>query len=120
MRQSLYAPGQNANYVQLLWTVLLMALTGNMVDQWNRGNGGVINYNLFVSIFALLSLLYLIPSAVKESLTFHPIIPLVLDILNTLFWFCGAVATAAKLGAHSCSNQVRIPTRRRAHYKPHR
>ncbi|KAK4900790.1 hypothetical protein LTR17_017307 [Elasticomyces elasticus] len=89
----------------LLWTVLVMALTGNMVDQWNRGNSGVINYDLFVSIFALLSLIYLIAATAKEAFAFHPIIPLVVDILNCIFWFCGAVATAAKLGAHSCSNR---------------
>ena len=84
-----------------------MALTGNMIDQWNRGNDGVINYDLFVSIFGLLSLLYLIPASIKDSLAIHPLLPLILDILNVIFWFCGAVATAARLGAHSCSNRVR-------------
>ncbi|TKA76919.1 hypothetical protein B0A55_03105 [Friedmanniomyces simplex] len=89
----------------LLWTILVMSLTGNMIQQWNRGNSGVINYDLFVSIFGLLSLLYLLPATIKESLAFHPLLPLVLDVLNCIFWFCGAVATAAKLGVHSCSNQ---------------
>merc|ERR1712000_338481 len=32
------------------------------------------------------------------------IIPLVLNILNTIFWFVGGVATAAYLNVHSCSN----------------
>ena len=83
-----------------------MSLTGNMIDQWNNGNNGVINYDLFVSIFGMLSLLYLIPASFNDSIAFHPIIPLVLDVLNVIFWFCGGVATAAYLGAHSCSNRV--------------
>ncbi|KAK3115662.1 hypothetical protein LTR53_004763 [Teratosphaeriaceae sp. CCFEE 6253] len=82
-----------------------MSLVGNMIDQWNRGNNGVVNYDLFVSIFGLLSLLYLIPASLKESLAIHPLLPLVLDILNCLFWFCGAVATASQLGVHRCSNR---------------
>ncbi|KAK0251769.1 hypothetical protein B0A54_00434 [Friedmanniomyces endolithicus] len=90
--------------LQLLWTVLVMALVGNMVHDWNYGNSGVINYDLFVSILGLLSLFYLIPATFKEALAFHPLLPLILDAINTLFWFCGAVATAARLGAHSCSN----------------
>jgi len=85
-----------------------MALVGNMVHDWNYGNSGVINYDLFVSILGLLSLLYLIPATFKEALAFHPLLPLILDAINTLFWFCGAVATAARLGAHSCSNGVRL------------
>jgi len=87
------------------WALLVMALTGNMINDWNHGNGGVINYDLFVSIFGMLTLLYLIPASLKESFTIHPFLPLILDILNVIFWFCGAVATAAYLGAHSCSNR---------------
>ncbi|KAF2861276.1 hypothetical protein K470DRAFT_256944 [Piedraia hortae CBS 480.64] len=84
---------------------IVMALTGNMVSDWGRGNGGTINYSLFVSVWGMLTLLYLIPATLKESLVFHPILPLLLDILNCIFWFCGAVALAAKLGAHNCNNQ---------------
>ncbi|KAK1060182.1 hypothetical protein LTR33_012976, partial [Friedmanniomyces endolithicus] len=36
--------------LQLLWTVLVMALVGNMIHDWSYGNSGVINYDLFVSI----------------------------------------------------------------------
>jgi len=83
-----------------------MALTGNMINQWNSGNNGVINYDLFVSIFGMLSLFYLIPASMGDKFALHPLLPLILDVLNLLFWFCGAVATAAELGAHSCSNYV--------------
>jgi hypothetical protein len=56
----------------------------------------------------MLSLFYLIPAELKDSLQIHAMFPLILDVLNTLFWFCGAVATAAKLGVHSCDNKVRL------------
>ena len=72
----------------------------------NSGNTNVINYDLFVAIFGMLTLLYLIPATLKESFQVHPLLPLILDILNVIFWFCAAVATAAELGAHSCSNHV--------------
>lgn len=88
-----------------LWSLLVMALIGNMINDWNHGNSGVINYDLFVSVFGMLSLFYLIPATVTDSFVIHPLIPLVLDILNVLFWFCGGVATAAELHVHSCSNR---------------
>lgn len=81
-----------------------MALTGNYIA--SGSNSSMINYDLFVSIFGMLSLLYLIPASLKDSLAFHPMIPLVLDILNVIFWFIGGVATAAYLHVHSCSHAV--------------
>jgi hypothetical protein len=62
----------------------------------------------------MLSLLYLIPATIKESFMVHPIIMLALDVVNTLLFFIAGVATAAKLGAHSCGNQVRTTTIPRA------
>jgi hypothetical protein len=62
---------------------------------------------MFVAVFAILSLIYLTAASAKDSLTIHPMLPLILDLLNVLFWFCAAVATAAKLGVHSCDNNVR-------------
>ncbi|KAK5108674.1 hypothetical protein LTR62_008079 [Meristemomyces frigidus] len=85
------------------WALLVLAISGNMVAI-NSHNTNVINYDLFVAIFAMLSLFYLIPATLKDTFMIHPILPLVLDVLNVIFWFCAAVATAAELGAHSCSN----------------
>ncbi|KXL43204.1 hypothetical protein M433DRAFT_150298 [Acidomyces richmondensis BFW] len=93
-----------------LWTVLVMALTGNMINDWNHGNGGIVNYSLFVSVFGMLTLLFLIPASVKEAWGLHPLLPLLLDLLNVIFWFCGAVAFAAEIGAHSCGNQSYLHT----------
>lgn len=85
-----------------------MAIVGNMIASAFAGNPSIINYDMFVAAFGMLSLFYLIAAALNDSFTGHPIIPLALDILNVLFLFCAAVAMAAKLGAHSCSNTVRF------------
>ena len=82
-----------------------MGLIGNIIAIAFAGNPATINYSMFTATFGLLSLFYLIPATVKES--FHiPIVTIVLDGLNTIFFFCAAVALAAKLGAHSCNNTV--------------
>lgn len=80
-----------------------MALVGNMI----AGSSGpsIINYDLFTTVFGMLTLLYLIPATFNEGWSIHPLLMLVLDILNTLFFFCAAVATAAYLRVHSCSNR---------------
>ena len=78
-----------------------------MISNAKAGNPSIVNYDMFVAILGALSLLYLIPATLKDSFMIHPTIPLILDILNTLFWFIAAVATAAKLGVHSCDNKVR-------------
>ena len=86
--------------------LLVMALVGDMISNANEGNPSIVNYSMFCAVFAMLSLLYLIPVAIRDSFAVHPLFPVLLDVLNTLFWFCGAVALAAKLGVHSCSNEV--------------
>jgi len=96
--------------LEFIWTLLIMSLIGNMIAEADNGNPSVVNYAMFVAVFAMLSLFYLIPAALKDSLAFHPLAGVVLDLLNTLFFFCGAVALAADLGAHSCSNHSYINT----------
>lgn len=81
-----------------------MALVGNMLAI--SSGPSVINYDMFVAVWCMLSLFYLIPATLKEGLAFHPMLPLALDVLNVLFTFCAAVATAAYLGVHSCNNDV--------------
>jgi len=92
---------------QFLWALLVMALTGNMIhNSWSGTNSApsIINYTMFCAVWAMLTLFYLIPASVKDSFTIHSALPFALDVLNTIFWFCAAVAFAAKLGVHSCSN----------------
>lgn len=77
-----------------------------------HGAHSIINYSVFVGIIGMLSLFYLIPATIKESLAVSPIFVLIVDLINVLFWFCGAVALAAELGVHSCSNEVSRFSRR--------
>jgi hypothetical protein len=83
-----------------------MSLIGNIIADAFSGNPSIINYDMFVAVFAMLSLFYLIAISFNEAFMGHGAIPLLLDVLNTIFFFCGAVATAAKLGVHSCGNKV--------------
>lgn len=48
-------------------------------------------------------------------------LPTILEGLIVLFWFCAAVALAAELGVHSCSNRVSLAnTSLRPHLEPSR
>lgn len=66
----------------------------------------VVNYSMFCAAFAMLALFYLIPASLGDKYTFVAFLPLALDALLTIFWFCAAVALAAELGVHSCSRDV--------------
>jgi len=92
-----------------------MALTGNIIADAVAGNPSSINYAIFVSVFSMLCLIYLFLVAFKEDFAIHPLIPVVLDTLNTLFFFAAAVALAARLHVHSCSNKVRATLFARVH-----
>ena len=83
-----------------------MALIGNMIAI--QSGPSIVNYDMFVAVFCMLSLFYLTLVSVKESMTIHPIFPLVLDVLCTLFTLIAGIATAAYLRVHSCSNRVSI------------
>lgn len=80
-----------------------MALIGNMIATAFAGNPSIVNYDMFVSVFGMLSLFYLLPAAFSERLS-TPIVAITLDVLNTIFFLCAAIATAAYLHVHSCSN----------------
>lgn len=86
-------------------TVLIMALIGNVIHEAFAGNPSIINYVIFVSVFAFVSLLYLIGAAIMESFAI-PLAMVVLDALNTLLFLIGGIALAAYLGVHSCGNRV--------------
>jgi len=90
-------------------SLIVMALVGNMIATAYAGNSAMVNFDIFVSIFGMLSLLYLLPTAIMGSFNI-PMVNIGLDALNVLFWFCGAVATAAYLGVHSCSNSAYTTT----------
>lgn len=83
-----------------------MALIGNMIDDAIHGSSSVVNYNLFVPAFILLSLLYLIPASLSDKIMLHPILMFFIDALCCIFAFCGAIALPARQHVHSCSNKV--------------
>lgn len=86
-----------------------MSLVGDMISD-NRGHDpSIVNYSMFVAVFSMLSLFYLFAVTYNEGFAGHPALPLALDALNVLFFFCAAIALAAELGVKSCSNSVRKP-----------
>ncbi|KAF2812637.1 uncharacterized protein BDZ99DRAFT_497010 [Mytilinidion resinicola] len=90
--------------LQFLFTLIIMALIGNMIATAVHGNHSIVNYDMFVATFGMLSLLYLIAAAFIEALAI-PIVAIGLDAFNTLFYLIAGIATAAYLGVHSCSNK---------------
>ena len=86
-----------------------MALVGNMIADARSGNPSIVNYAMFVSVFAMLTLFYLTAVTLSEGLAGHPMLPLAVDALNTLFFLVGGIALAGYLNVHSCSNSVLTP-----------
>lgn len=91
--------------LQFLWTLLIIALVGNMISEAIGGNHSAVNYAMFVSVFSLLSLFYLIFAAIKDNFA-HPVVMLLLDIINTILFFIAGVVLAAKLRVRSCGNEA--------------
>lgn len=85
-----------------------MAVVGNMIAEAISGNPSTVNFSIFCSVFSMLTLFYTIPASFNIDWAGHPIIMIVLDSLNAVFFFCAAIALAAKLECHSCNNQVCI------------
>lgn len=83
-----------------------MALVGNMIAEAFAGNPSSVNYAMFTAAFSMITLIYLFPASFNTDWALHPIIMVVVDVLNCIFFFCAAIALAAKLGSHSCSNLV--------------
>lgn len=83
-----------------------MSLVGNMIATAFAGNPAMINYVMFVSVFGMATLVfYLLPTSFLDK--YHiPIVSIILDALNVIFWFCAAVALPSYLHVHSCSNRV--------------
>ena len=93
-------------FEQFLWTLLIMALVGNMIADAKSGNPSIVNYAMFVSVFGMLSLFYLIAGTISETFAISPYFMIAADALNTLFFLVGGIALAAYLDVHSCGNQV--------------
>lgn len=88
-----------------LWVLLTMALVGNVIADAFAGNASSINYAIFVSTFDMLVLIIGIAAAFMDLSSFGLIL-LALDGLAALFTLIAGIVLAAKLGVHSCGNQV--------------
>ncbi|KAJ5155384.1 hypothetical protein N7492_008187 [Penicillium capsulatum] len=89
---------------EFVWTLLIMALVGDIIADAFAGNPSTVNYAMFTAAFSMLTLFYLVPATFHTEWALHPIIMIVVDVLNCIFFFCAAIALAAKLECHSCSN----------------
>ncbi|KAJ5816647.1 hypothetical protein N7447_008880 [Penicillium robsamsonii] len=89
---------------EFIWSLLIMALVGNMIAESFAGNPGTVNYAIYTSVFSMFTLFYLVPASFNLDWALHPIIMIVVDLLNCIFFFCSAIALAAKLECHSCSD----------------
>jgi hypothetical protein len=79
---------------------------GNNIARADHGVHSIVNYCLFVAVWWMFTLLYFLPTSFIDKFSI-PIVDIAMDALSVLFGFCAAVALAAYLGAHSCSNYVR-------------
>jgi hypothetical protein len=91
---------------QFIWTLLVMALVGNMIAQAFSGNPATVNYVMFVAAFSMFTLFYLVPASFNPDWAIHPIIMIIIDALNAIFFFTSGIALAARLECHSCSNRA--------------
>ncbi|EAU31373.1 conserved hypothetical protein [Aspergillus terreus NIH2624] len=89
---------------EFVFTLLIMALVGNMIDESFAGNPAVVNYTMFAAAFSMFTLFYLFPSSMNIDWAGHPIIVIIVDLLNMLIFLTAGIALAAKLEAHDCSN----------------
>ena len=88
---------------QLICAILVTAFMANNIDRATNGTHSIVNYSLFVGVWWLLTLLYFLPTSFLDKFSI-PVVDIAMDALSVLFGFCAAVALAAYLGAHSCSN----------------
>jgi hypothetical protein len=94
--------------LEFTFTIIIMGMIGNIIAMAWAGNPSSINYSMFTVAFSLVSLFYLIPATWSESIAGHPMIVVVFDLLNMIFFLCAGIALAARLHVHSCKNRVRF------------
>lgn len=92
---------------EFVFSIIIMALIGNMIAQAvHGGNPASVNYAMYTSTFSIVSLFFLFPMTWNPEWGFHAIVPMVLDLLNAMFFLSSGIVLAARLEAHSCSNQT--------------
>lgn len=79
-----------------------------IAQAFHGGNPASVNYAMFTSTFSIVSLFFLFPMTWNPDWGIHAIVPIVLDVLNAIFFLSSGIVLAARLEAHSCSNRVRL------------
>jgi len=90
---------------QIFVCLVSLAIVGNMLASPAVNKPAIIGFDLFVVVFAMLSLVYLTLANAYERFVFNPLLLFGLDMINAFWLFCGSVGTAAILGTHSCHNK---------------
>jgi len=90
---------------QFFFTLLIMSLVGNMISLAVGGNPSIVNFDMFVAVFSMLTLIYHIAVAFNDGISGHPALPAALDGINMLLFLIAGIATAAYLHVGQCSNQ---------------
>ncbi|WYZ41555.1 hypothetical protein EsH8_V_000450 [Colletotrichum jinshuiense] len=92
--------------VQLLWTLLVTALIGNVIAL-NISSAGsamaAVNFSMFVAVVCWLAALYGLVAAFVSALSI-PIVMLALDGAAVLFTFIDSIVLSAKLRVVNCGN----------------
>jgi hypothetical protein len=98
--------------LQFFFAVIVLALSAALVaNQPSGGSPSQVNYDVFVGIISLLTWFYTVAaSSFSPDGLGSPIICLILDGLNTLFYFAGGIAMAVALRVHSCGNVAYVMT----------
>lgn len=89
---------------QFFWTMLVTALVADVIAHGVGGNPSAINYAIFVAVWCWIAVIYGLVAAFTSMS--HAIGLLVLDGMAVLWTFIAGVVLAAKLGVHSCGNNV--------------
>jgi hypothetical protein len=92
--------------LQFLFAVIVLALSGALVaNQPSGGSPSQVNFDVFVAVFSLLTWFYTaVTSTISPDGLGSTVIIMILDSLNTLFYFAAGVAMAVALRVHSCGN----------------
>ena len=98
--------------LQLFFGIIVISMAAALVaNQPSGGSPSQINYSVFVGVFSLLTWFYtVIASSASPDGIGAPVVVIVLDSLNTLFYFCGGVAMAVAMRVHSCGNVAYVIT----------
>lgn len=90
-----------------LFAIIELGLTGYVSNVFGEGSPDSINFLIFCSVWSLLVIAYLLLAPrFAPAPFFHRYAPPALLVVTTIFWFAGAIAAAAALGAPRCHGSV--------------